>query len=138
MFLFNKLNKEIKTFNFYGEIPQLGLFDPFNITNSLPEKEIKFWRECELQNGRLSLFSNLLPFFINLNNNDYNIIINFYLFYLICFEFYRTDKLFNKNYLNFFSQPGYYNYYIPLNIKICNLEIFIIRFSMIYYFFSKY
>lgn len=131
MILFNKLIRPITSFNFYGEVGSLGMFDPLNITNSLSENQIQFWRESELQNGRLSLFSNLLPIYLNIKDPNYNFIINIYLFYFICFEIYRYQNAFDKFYLKINKQPGYYNNYIPLNLSICILELNVLRLSMI-------
>lgn len=130
MFVLFKLPKKPKTsFNFYGDYNYY--FDPLNITNTLTETQIKFWRESELQNGRICLFSNIITNIFSINHYEKILII--YLFYLICFEYYRYNKYYNNIFTPNIHQPGYYNYYIPFNVNLSNLELFCLRISMILY-----
>ena len=133
--IINKFNSKPSTsFIFNGDLPRIGYFDPFNITKFLNEEQIKFSREAELQNGRLSLFSLSINNFLNIQNNDDRNILLIYLFYLICFENYRYFKVFNKLQLKKNIQPGCIIYYIPFIKTWSDYELFFIRLAMIIYF----
>ena len=135
--IINKYNsKPVTSFIFNGDLPKIGYFDPFNITKFLDEEQIKFYREAELQNGRLSLFSLSINNFFDIQKHDDKIILFIYLFYLICFENYRYFKVFDKFQIKKHIQPGCIIYYIPFIKKWSDYELFFIRISMIIYFFK--
>lgn len=135
--IINKYNsKPVTSFIFNGDLPKIGYFDPFNITKFLDEEQIKFSREAELQNGRLSLFSLSINNFFDIQKHDDKIILFIYLFYLICFENYRYFKVFDKFKIKKNIQPGCVIYYIPFFKRWSDYELFFIRISMIIYLFN--
>ena len=79
--IINKFNsKPVTSFIFNGDLPKIGYFDPFNITKFLNQEQIKFSREAELQNGRLSLFSLSINNFLDIQKHDDRNILFIYLF----------------------------------------------------------
>lgn len=45
------------TFNYVGDMPPVGYFDPLGISDNLNEDMVKYVREAELQHGRVAMYS---------------------------------------------------------------------------------
>lgn len=52
-----KTKPNVKTFIYKGDIKPLGYFDPLLLTTNLPEKDIKYVREAELQHARAAMLA---------------------------------------------------------------------------------
>jgi|TARA_Y100000991_G_C21974809_1_gene351592 hypothetical protein len=48
---------DVKTFLYKGDVKPLGYFDPLLLTTNLPDKNIKYVREAELQHGRAAMLA---------------------------------------------------------------------------------
>lgn len=48
------------TFNYVGDMPPVGYFDPLGISDNLNEDMLKYIREAELQHGRVAMYSMLV------------------------------------------------------------------------------
>ena len=44
-------------FNYVGDIPPVGYFDPLGICDNVDEEMVKYIREAELQHGRVAMYS---------------------------------------------------------------------------------
>jgi len=57
-FVSSTMKPDVKTFKYYGDTPPLNYFDPFNFnTGDIDESRIKWWREAELNHGRIAMLS---------------------------------------------------------------------------------
>ena len=141
------------TFEFYGDIPPLGFFDPLNIAKSLDETKLKYFRESEIHHGRLAMLSIILLPIIDLLDHDNlainslrnsNIYTNFVALLSMAFvensrmiALYKKPIVDNKLMLNnFFAlkedvQPGKLNPYGKVNINLANKELSNGRLAMI-------
>tara|TARA_Y100000389_G_scaffold148022_1_gene147020 strand:- start:42 stop:584 length:543 start_codon:yes stop_codon:yes gene_type:complete len=62
----------VKSFNYQGDIAPVGYFDPleFNSGAKVSESRIKYWREAELQHGRLAMLGAVVLPTLELKNPD--------------------------------------------------------------------
>ena len=116
-------------FVFNGGIYKNKLFDPFSQSNNLNENQLKWLREAEFTNGRVSFISNFLLFIVP--TEDFIPTVSLYFIYLLVFEKYRFYKNFTNFNLKPDIQPGKIIYYLPYSLPFSNLELFIIRISML-------
>jgi len=62
----------VKSFNYVGDIAPLNYFDPLKINSesNFKEEQVKYWREAELQHGRVAMIGAVaLPFLEATNPN---------------------------------------------------------------------
>jgi len=55
----------VKSFNYQGDLPPVNYFDPLKLNSETNFKEdrVKYWREAELQHGRMAMLgATALPF----------------------------------------------------------------------------
>lgn len=118
-------------FIFNGGVTKNKLLDLFNQSNNLNNEQLKFLREAEFTNGRISFISNFIVTVVP--TQDLIPICGVYMFYLILFEIYRNNKFFNNLKMKKNVQPGLLLPYIPYIEKITNYELYFVRISMIIY-----
>lgn len=135
-----------KSFNYNGDIPPIGFFDPLRITANSDEKTLKYVREAELHHGRIAMIASLiLPALDYYDKND--LAINVFsrnhgelnklgLLYMAIFEFARMKTLYKNPTERLFElkdnvQPGTLNYYVPFDENQANKELSNGRLAMI-------
>ena len=134
------------SFNFNGDIPPLGFFDPLRIAQNHKDSYIRHLREAELHHSRIAMIANSMLSFIDYFNKD-DLAINYFskthdefnkigLFYMIFFEFTRLLILYktpSEGLLQFKDniQPGILNTYIPFDEDMSNVELSNGRLAMI-------
>ena len=62
----------VKSFKYEGDIAPLNYFDPLKLNSETNFKEdrVKYWREAELQHGRVAMLGAVALPFIEATNND--------------------------------------------------------------------
>tara|TARA_R110002072_G_scaffold296099_1_gene467663 strand:+ start:31 stop:573 length:543 start_codon:yes stop_codon:yes gene_type:complete len=62
----------VKSFNYQGDIAPTGYFDPLGLNSGakVSESRIKYWREAELQHGRLAMLGAVVLSTLELKNPD--------------------------------------------------------------------
>ena len=136
----------MKTFNYNGDIPPLGYFDPLQITQTADESTVKYLREAELHHGRIAMIASLmLPSidyfakddlaidYFSKNHGEFN---QLGLAYMSFFELARLLTLYESPSKKLFSlkengQPGMLNTYVPFDENMSNMELSNGRLAMI-------
>ncbi len=140
------LKPKTESFEFYGDIPPMGFFDPLQVTKNCDESMLRYMREAEIHHGRIAMTSALILPALDMANkeelainvlHDSGVRLNdFALASMGFFELARMTTMYKPPREKLFAlkddvQPGQLNPFVKLDTQKANKELSNGRLAMI-------